>query len=206
MIKINDNYTRLQGSYLFSEIARRVNEFTSNNPKTDIIRLGIGDVAGPLVPAVVDALNDATKEMSVRDGFRGYGPEQGYDFLREAIVANDYAGIDIAADEVFVSDGSKCDTGNIIEIFDANCKIAVTDPVYPVYVDTNVMAGRSGIFDDKAGRYTDIVYLVTDESNGFVPEIPKQKVDLVYLCYPNNPTGMTLTRDQLKFWVDWANK
>lgn len=206
MIKINDNYGLLQGSYLFSEIARRVDQFKQENPSADIIRLGIGDVTRPLCPAVVAAMQKATEEMGAAAGFHGYGPEQGYEFLREAIVANDYRvrGIDISADEVFVSDGSKCDTGNIGDILSLDCRVAVTDPVYPVYVDTNVMAGRAGRFQEETGRFDRIVYIVTDESNGFVPELPKEDVDVVYLCYPNNPTGMTLTKEQLKVWVDWA--
>lgn len=208
MIRINDNYSRLQGSYLFSEIARRLDEYKRENVDADIIRLGIGDVTRPLAPAVIEALHKATDEMAVRASFRGYGPEQGYEFLRAAIREHDYLarGVDIAEDEIFVSDGSKCDTGNIGELFSTSCRVAVTDPVYPVYVDTNVMAGRSGEFNEKTGQYENIVYLVTDEANAFVPDFPKEKVDAVYLCYPNNPTGMTLTRDQLATWVDWARK
>lgn len=206
MIKINDNYGSLQGSYLFSEIAKRVDQFKSEHPDADIIRLGIGDVTKPLCPAVIDALHKATDDMSRGEGFRGYGPEQGYDFLREAIAKNDYQlrGVDIGLDEIFVSDGSKCDTGNIGDILSGDCRIAVTDPVYPVYVDTNVMAGRAGSFNKATGQFDNMVYIVTDESNGFVPELPKEPVDVVYLCYPNNPTGMTLTKAQLQVWVDWA--
>lgn len=206
MIKTNGNFAGLQGSYLFSEIAKRIDAWTKAHPEADIIRLGIGDVTRPLAPAVIEAIHKATDEMATVANFKGYGPEQGYDFLRQAIVAGDYKarGVDIAPDEIFVSDGSKCDTGNIGDILAADMRVAVTDPVYPVYVDTNVMAGRAGDYNAATGRYENIVYIVTDESNGFVPEIPKEKVDAVYLCYPNNPTGMTLTRAELKTWVDWA--
>lgn len=206
MIKVNGNFGLLQGSYLFSEIARRVDAYKAENPDKEIIRLGIGDVTRPLAKAVVSALHAAADEMGEAGGFHGYGPEQGYDFLRACIRQNDYAarGVEIAEDEIFVSDGSKCDTGNIVDILGQDCVIAVTDPVYPVYVDTNVMAGRSGAFLPEVGRYANIRYLVTDESNGFVPELPGDDVDVVYLCYPNNPTGMTLNREQLKVWVDWA--
>ncbi|MEG2956911.1 MAG: LL-diaminopimelate aminotransferase [Christensenellaceae bacterium] len=208
MFKVNENFSRLQGSYLFSEIARRVNEYTAKNPNKEIIRLGIGDVTRPLVPAVIEAIEAATKEMADAKTFMGYGPEQGYAFLREAIKDGDYAvrGVQIGADEIFVSDGAKCDTGNIQEILSADAKIAVTNPVYPVYVDTNVMAGRSGEFDEETGQYTDITYLPTVVENGFVPPLPQTHVDVMYLCSPNNPTGTTLTKDQLKVWVDWANK
>ena len=207
MIKVNRNFSGLQGSYLFSEIAKRVAVYGEKHGSDDIIRLGIGDVTRPLCPAVIEAMHRATDEMASQSGFRGYGPEQGYDFLRGAIIENDYKarGIDIEADEIFVSDGSKCDTGNIGDILSLDAKVAVTDPVYPVYVDTNVMAGRAGRFNEKTGRYDGLVYLVTDESNGFVPALPKEKVDIVYLCCPNNPTGMTMTRAELKTWVDWAN-
>ena len=209
MFKVNANYTELQGSYLFSEIARRVDEYSKTHPQeaNNIIRLGIGDVTQPLVPACVEALKKAADEMSTREGFHGYGPEQGYAFLREKIVEHDYAarGVSIAADEVFVSDGSKCDTGNIGDILSRECKVAVTDPVYPVYVDTNVMAGRAGVFDTKEQRFSDLLYLETTAQNGFEPALPDQKVDVVYLCSPNNPTGTALTCAQLKKWVDWAN-
>jgi LL-diaminopimelate aminotransferase len=205
---INENYLELQGSYLFSEIARRVNRFKEENPDADIIRLGIGDVTRPLAPAIVRAMKKAVDEMASGDTFRGYGPEQGYDFLRERIAQCDYIdrGIAIAADEIFVSDGAKCDTGNIQELLGQMVKIAVTDPVYPVYVDTNVMAGRAGNFDPTAGRYTDIAYLSVTEENGFIPDLPDGSVDVVYLCYPNNPTGTVLTRPELKKWVDYARK
>lgn len=208
MIRVNDNYGKLQGSYLFSEIARRVDAYTAANPDKELIRLGIGDVTRPLAPAVIKAMQDAVEEMSVRASFRGYGPEQGYDFLREAIAANDYAprGVKLDKSEIFVSDGSKCDTGNIGDILSANCKVAITDPVYPVYVDTNVMAGRTGDFNPETGRFDGLTYLVTDAANGFVPDLPGDDVDVLYLCYPNNPTGTTLTKSQLKVYVDWANK
>lgn len=205
MIKINENYTKLQGSYLFSDIARKVNDFKSANPSANIIRLGIGDVTKPLVPSVIEALHKAVDEMAVADTFRGYGPEQGYDFLVNSIVENDYKahGIDIQADEIFVSDGSKSDTGNIGDILGTDNVVAITDPVYPVYVDTNVMAGRSGNLG-KDGKWSNIVYLPCTAENDFIPALPTSKVDIIYLCYPNNPTGTTLTKSQLKVWVDYA--
>ena len=208
MIQINSNFSKLQGSYLFIEIARRLSAYQQEHPEADIIRLGIGDVTCPLAPAVVKAMHQAVDEMGTAEGFHGYGPEQGYAFLRESIAKHDYQarGVDISADEIFISDGAKCDTGNIGDILSPDCIVAVTDPVYPVYVDTNVMAGRSGEFDPQSGRFKNIVYLVTDEQNGFVPALPERKVDVVYLCYPNNPTGTVLTKAQLKTWVDWANQ
>ncbi len=208
MFKVNPYYKNLQGSYLFSEIARRVAEFSAAHPQAEVIRLGIGDVTCPLVPAVIEAIKKATDEMGAGQTFRGYGPEQGYDFLRESIAAGDYAarGITIGTDEIFVSDGSKCDTGNIQELFSAGCKIAVTNPVYPVYVDTNVMAGRSGAFDATKGEYADIVYLPVTAENGFAPALPSVPVDVVYICSPNNPTGTALKKAELKKWVDWANQ
>lgn len=206
MALINENYLNLQGNYLFIEIARRVEKFKKENPDADIIRLGIGDVTRPLPPAVLEAMHRAIDEMGDTATFKGYGPEQGYAFLREKIVETEYAprNIDIDADEIFISDGSKCDTGNIQEIFGLDNKVAVTDPVYPVYVDTNVMAGRSGKYVD--GSYQNIVYLPCNAENNFVPPIPDEKVDLIYLCYPNNPTGMTLDRAELKKWVDYARE
>ena len=210
MFKTNANYSLLQGSYLFSEIARRVREYSENNPEKakNIIRLGIGDVTKPLVPCVTEALHKAVDEMSKAETFRGYGPEQGYDFLRSKIAEKDYAkyGVSIDIDEIFVSDGSKCDTGNIGDILSADCRIAVTDPVYPVYVDTNVMAGRAGVFDSEKGQFTNLTYIPTTAENGFEPSIPETDVDVVYLCSPNNPTGTALTKAQLKKWVDWANE
>jgi LL-diaminopimelate aminotransferase len=206
MTKINQNYLQLQGSYLFSEIAKRRTKFIQENPQAAIISLGIGDVTRPLPDAVISSLHTAVDEMANEQSFRGYGPEQGYDFLIEQIIKNDYAahGIQLKNNEVFVSDGSKCDVGNIQEIFSLDSIIAVQDPVYPVYVDSNVMAGRSGTYNKETNRYENIVYLPCNAENNFKPELPKQKVDLIYLCYPNNPTGMTLTKDELKVWVDYA--
>ncbi|MDD5723481.1 MAG: LL-diaminopimelate aminotransferase [Syntrophales bacterium] len=206
MIKINENYLKLQSSYLFSDIAKRVNAFAASNPDRQIIRLGIGDVTRALPGACIAALHGAVDEMSIDSTFRGYGPEQGYEFLREAIAQNDFqaVGADIHPDEVFVSDGAKCDTGNILEILSSNLTIAVPDPVYPVYVDTNVMAGRTGGWSD--GRYEGLVYLEATEANGYVPEIPNERVDLIYLCFPNNPTGATATRQQLSQWVAYAKE
>ena len=204
MIRINENYLKLKASYLFSDIAKRVLAHQRSHPDQQIIRLGIGDVTRALPEACVAAFHAAVDEMAVEASFHGYGPEQGYAFLREAIVENDFKarGADIDADEIFVSDGAKCDTGNIQEIFDAGARIAIPDPVYPVYLDTNVMAGRSGPY--RSGRYEGIVYLDGNMANGFIPELPGHPVDLIYLCFPNNPTGATVTRQQLKAWVDWA--
>jgi LL-diaminopimelate aminotransferase len=205
MARINENYLQLPGNYLFSEIARKINKYKADHPEADIIRLGIGDVTRPLVSSVIDDFQRGVSEMSEAKTFRGYGPEQGYSFLINQIIANDYRplGVELSEDEVFISDGAKCDTGNIQEIFGLDNIIAVTDPVYPVYVDSNVMAGRSGKLG-KDGRYEKIVYLPCTETNGLKPELPKSKVDLIYLCFPNNPTGMTLTKDELKVWVDYA--
>lgn len=207
MFVANGYYQQLQGSYLFSEMAHRLGAFTAAHPQADIIRMGIGDVTRPLVPAVVAAMHKAVDEMGTVQGFRGYGPEQGYEFLRQAIAQHDYAsrGVAVAADEVFVSDGAKCDAGNIQELFGKNCRVAVLNPVYPVYVDTNVMAGRSGAFNKETGRYENILYLDSGAENGFVPELPQEDVAVIYLCYPNNPTGTTLNREQLQRWVDYAN-
>ncbi|MBB4036176.1 LL-diaminopimelate aminotransferase [Dysgonomonas hofstadii] len=207
MAFINENYTKLPSSYLFSDIARKVTEFKTAHPDANIIRLGIGDVTKPLPPAIVEALHKAVDEMADASTFRGYGPEQGYDFLVNTIVENDYKalGLDISSDEIFVSDGSKSDTGNIGDILGLDNIVAITDPVYPVYVDTNVMAGRAGDLQAN-GKWSEIVYLPCTAENDFVPELPKEKVDIVYLCYPNNPTGTTLTKDQLKVWVDYALK
>lgn len=205
MVLVNENYTKLPGSYLFSEIARKVNEFKTANPNANIIRLGIGDVTKPLVPACIEAMHKAVDEMADSATFRGYGPEQGYDFLLNAIVENDYKalGLDIQTNEIFVSDGSKSDTGNIGDILGTNNIIAITDPVYPVYVDTNVMAGRAGDLG-KDGKWSKVVYLPCTAENNFVPALPTTKVDIIYLCFPDNPTGTTLTRTQLKTWVDYA--
>ena len=207
MAKLNNHYLKLKAGYLFPEIARRVNLFTDNNPDgaKQIIRCGIGDVTEPLPLAAREAMKAAIDELGNRETFKGYGPEQGYDFLRSAIARGDYQdnGIKVEDDEIFVSDGSKCDTGNILDIFGNNNKIAITDPVYPVYVDTNVMAGNTGEANER-GAYEGIYYMPCNAENGFVPEIPKERVDLIYLCYPNNPTGATATKDQLKEWVDYA--
>ncbi|MFC4778440.1 LL-diaminopimelate aminotransferase [Paenibacillus sp. GCM10023252] len=206
MTEINQNYLELQGSYLFSEIAKRRNKFIQENPQAEIISLGIGDVTRGLPEAVLNAMHSAVDELAQPGSFRGYGPEQGYDFLIKAIIENDYKarGIDIQTNEVFVSDGSKCDVGNIQEIFSQNSVVAVQDPVYPVYVDTNVMAGRSGKFNRETNRYDNIAYLECTAENNFKPSLPDRKVDVIYLCYPNNPTGMTLTKEELKKWVDYA--
>lgn len=205
MALINENYLKLPGSYLFSEVARKVADFKQVNPEANIIRLGIGDVTLPLPPAVIEAMHKAVTEMADGKTFRGYGPEQGYDFLVNAIVENDYRarGLDIDADEVFVSDGAKSDTGNIGDILGIENVVAITDPVYPVYIDTNVMAGRAGELAQN-GRWSRIEYLPCNTENNFVPELPQKRVDVVYLCFPNNPTGTTLTRNQLKVWVDYA--
>ena len=208
MIKINENFLELQESYLFVTIARKVAEYAKENPDKKIIKLGIGDVTRPIPPAIVEAMHKAVDEMGFGETFRGYGPEQGYDFLREKIRDFDYKsrGIDIETDEIFVSDGAKCDCGNIVDIFAKDNVVAITDPVYPVYLDTNVMAGRSGKFNKETGKYENIVYMPATSENGFVPKFPKEKVDMIYLCYPNNPTGTALTKEELKVWVDYAKK
>lgn len=207
MARINDNFLKLKAGYLFPEIARRVNAFTEEHTDAKVIKLGIGDVTEPLPSACLDAMQQAVAEMGKRDTFRGYGPEQGYGFLREAIAQHDYAarGCDISADEIFVSDGSKCDTGNILDIFGQDNKVAITDPVYPVYVDTNVMAGRTGDADAQ-GRYAGLTYIPVTAENGFSPALPEERVDLIYLCYPNNPTGTVIGKDELKTWVDYARE
>ncbi len=208
MIKINENYQKLQASYLFSNIAKRVNAFQQSNPDKKLIKLGIGDVTRALPDACVKAFHAAVDEMANETTFRGYGPEQGYEFLREAIAKNDFQnrGAKVEADEVFVSDGAKCDSGNFQEIFSKDITVAVTDPVYPVYVDTNVMAGRTGKWNDVLGRYDGFVYLDGNKENGFIPSLPDQPVDLIYLCFPNNPAGSTATKAQLKEWVDYAKE
>ncbi len=208
MYKINDNYLKLQGNYLFSTIAKKVNAYKESNPEANIIRLGIGDVTRPLVPSIIEALHKAVDEMGTEEGFRGYGPEQGYEFLREAIAKQDYQarGCNIDADEIFISDGSKCDVGNIQEIFALNNKVAICDPVYPVYVDSNVMAGRTGAFNPGTGGFDRLIYMPCLKDNGFIPELPKEVPDLIYLCFPNNPTGMTISKHRLQEWVDYANK
>lgn len=206
MIRINENYTKLKASYLFADIARRVNTYVAAHPAQPVIRLGIGDVTEPLPPVCVEALHAATDEMGRRATFKGYGPEQGYAFLREAIAQHDYTarGCAIAADEIFVSDGSKCDCGNLQEIFATDIRLAIPDPVYPVYVDTNVMAGRTGANID--GRYQGITYLESTPANGYVPGVPATAADLIYLCFPNNPTGAVATRAQLTEWVAYARQ
>ena len=208
MVKVNDNYLKLPGSYLFSAIAKKVNAYTAANPDKKIIRLGIGDVTQPIAPALIQALHDAVEEMGSVETFHGYAPDLGYGFLREAIAAGDYAarGCKIEADEIFISDGAKCDCCNIQEIFSEDAVIAVCDPVYPVYVDSNVMAGRTGEYDEKTGKWSRVIYMPCTAENQFVPELPEETPDLIYLCVPNNPTGTTLTRDQLKVWVDYANR
>lgn len=205
MATINDNYLKLKAGYLFPEIARRVNTFAEANPDANIIKLGIGDVTEPLPEACRKAMIQAVEDMGNRDTFRGYGPEQGYPWLREKIAAQDFQarGCQVDASEIFISDGSKCDTGNILDIFGKNNKIAVTDPVYPVYVDTNVMAGHTGEVNEK-GEFEGLVYLPISAENNFTAKIPSQKVDLIYLCFPNNPTGATATKENLKAWVDYA--
>ena len=208
MAHINSNYQKLPGSYLFSEIARRVAAYSEAHPEAKLIKLGIGDVTRPLVPAVIEALHKAVDEMGAAETFRGYGPEQGYDFLREAVAKYDYAarGVTIAPDEIFISDGAKSDCGNIGDLFSPDNKVAVCDPVYTVYVDTNAMSGRAGEYDAEQGRWDNICYMPTTAENGFVPALPDEPVDIIYLCSPNNPTGTVLNRDQLKVWVDYANE
>lgn len=208
MFKVNDNYLKLPGSYLFSTIGRKVSDYTAAHPEAKIIRLGIGDVTQPLAPVIIEAMHKAVDEMGNAETFRGYAPELGYDFLRNAIAENDYKarGCDIGADEIFVSDGAKCDSGNIQEIFRLDNKIAVCDPVYPVYVDSNVMAGRTGTYDTVNEVWSDVIYMPCTAENHFAPELPGETPDLIYLCFPNNPTGSTINRSQLQEWVDYANK
>lgn len=208
MTRINENYLKLPGSYLFSEIARRVAAYSQAHPDKKLIKLGIGDVTRPLPPAVLEAMHRAVDEMGTAQGFHGYGPEQGYDFLRQAIADGDYRsrGVEIAPEEIFVSDGAKSDCGNIGDIFGRDNVVAVCDPVYPVYVDTNAMAGRAGDYDAASGRWSELVYMPCTAENGFSPEPPDRPVDLIYLCFPNNPTGAVATREQLQRWVDYANR
>lgn len=208
MFKVNDNYLKLPGSYLFSNIGKKVAAYKAANPDKNVISLGIGDVTQPLAPAIIESLHKAVDEMAVKETFRGYAPDLGYEFLRSAIAKNDYAsrGVEIAIDEIFVSDGAKCDSGNIQEIFATDNRIAVCDPVYPVYVDTNVMAGRTGTYDAGSGLWSDVIYMPCREENGFAPELPKETPDIIYLCFPNNPTGATIQKTQLQQWVDYANK
>ena len=208
MFQINENYQKLPGSYLFSTIAKKVAAFSEANPDKTIIRLGIGDVTQPIAPAIIEAMHKAVDEMADAKTFRGYAPDLGYEFLRKAIADNDYKarGCDIEADEIFVSDGAKSDSGNIQEIFGADNRIAVCDPVYPVYVDSNVMAGRTGTYDAVTGMWSNVIYMPCTRENNFVPEFPKETPDMIYLCLPNNPTGTTITKAQLQEWVDYANK
>lgn len=207
MVRVNENYLKLRGSYLFAEIAKRIAAFKAENPGADIIRLGIGDVTRPLPEAVISSMHEAVDEMGFPETFKGYGPEQGYDFLIEKVIEYDYKplGIEPAKDEIFISDGSKCDTGNIQEIFGIDNSVAVTDPVYPVYIDTNVMAGRTGNAGS-TGKFEKITYLSCTAENNFVPDLPEKRADIIYLCYPNNPTGVTLPREELKKWVDYARE
>ncbi len=206
MIRINEHYLKLQDSYLFANIAKRVSAFQKEHPEREIIRLGIGDVTRALPPACIAAFHRAIDEMAQDSTFHGYGPEQGYEFLREKIARSDFIdnGAHVEADEVFVSDGAKCDTGNLQEIFATDIKVAIPDPVYPVYLDTNVMAGRTGTH--KNGRYQGVTYLNCTAANNYIPQLPPEPVDLIYLCFPNNPTGATISREQLKLWVDYAHE
>ena len=208
MFKVNENYLKLPGSYLFSTVGKKSRAYQAAHPEKQVISLGIGDVTQPLAPAIIEALHQAVDEMGDAKTFRGYAPDLGYEFLRNAIARNDYAerGCDIAADEIFVSDGAKCDSSNIQEIFGLDNKIAVCDPVYPVYVDSNVMAGRTGTYDAVTGMWSDVIYMPCTAANGFAPELPEKTPDLIYLCFPNNPTGSTITKAQLQEWVDYANK
>ena len=208
MTNINENFLKLQNNYLFSTVRKKVEEYQKQNPTKKIINLGIGDVTLPIPKPVIEAMKNACDEMGDSTTFKGYGPEQGYDFLKEKILQEDYysRGIKLEKDEIFISDGSKCDTGNISDIFGTNNRVAITDPVYPVYLDSNVMAGRSGEYIEQNGQYEKIVYLPCDCENNFIPELPKTKVDMIYLCYPNNPTGTVLTKAQLQQWVEYAKK
>ncbi len=208
MSYINENFLNLQQSYLFANIAKKVAKYSEEHPDKKIIKLGIGDVTRPIVPACVEAMHKAVDEIGTQEGFKGYGPEQGYEFLRKAIVEKDYKkrGVDLELDEIFVSDGAKCDCGNIVDIFAQDNKVAITDPVYPVYLDTNVMSGRSGEYDENSGTYKNIVYLPVTAENNFMPELPKEKVDMLYLCFPNNPTGTVLPKEELKKWIDYAKQ
>ena len=208
MVTVNHNYLKLPGSYLFSTIGKKVRAYKEENPDKEVISLGIGDVTQPLVPAIIDALHGAVEEMAHVETFHGYAPDLGYEFLRRAIAKNDYQdrGCNIAADEIFVSDGAKSDSGNIQEIFGTDNKVAVCDPVYPVYVDTNVMAGRTGEYNTVHENFDGVIYMPCRKENGFLPELPSEVPDLIYLCFPNNPTGSAITKDELQKWVDYANK
>ncbi|WP_319417493.1 LL-diaminopimelate aminotransferase [Marispirochaeta aestuarii] len=204
MITVNEHYSKLQASYLFVTIARKIKDFQEQHPDVDLIKLGIGDVTKPLPSACIDAFKKGVEEMADEKSFRGYGPEQGYSFLREAIARNDFRDLGIEAEDIFISDGAKCDTGNFQELFSTNSRVAIPDPVYPVYVDTNVMAGRSGVWKD--GRYEGLHYLEANSENAFIPAPPNEKVDLIYLCFPNNPTGQVASHDQLARWVEYARE
>lgn len=208
MFKLNSNYLKLPGNYLFSAIAKKVGEYRQNNPGNKVISLGIGDVTLPLAPAVIKALHKSVDEMANKETFKGYAPDLGYEFLRRAIAENDYKkrGVSIDLDEIFISDGAKSDSGNIQELFDTDNKIAVCDPVYPVYVDSNVMAGRCGDYLPAQNRWSDVIYMPCTMENNFTPELPSQTPDIIYLCFPNNPTGAVISKDALKQWVDYANK
>lgn len=208
MYKVNEDYLKLPGSYLFSTIAKKVNAYTQAHPEKKIIRLGIGDVTQPLAPAVIQALHSAVDEMACADTFKGYAPDLGYVFLRDVIAQKDFKarGCDISADEIFISDGAKSDSANIQEIFSKDCKIAVCDPVYPVYVDSNVMAGRTGKYNAETEQWSNVIYMPCTQDNGFVADLPKETPDIIYLCFPNNPTGAAVTKDKLQEWVDYANK
>ena len=208
MVTVNHNYLKLPGSYLFSTIGKKVRAYKEENPDKEVISLGIGDVTQPLVPAIIESLHSAVEEMAHAETFHGYAPDLGYEFLRNAIAKNDYQdrGCDIAADEIFVSDGAKSDSGNIQEIFGSDNKVAVCDPVYPVYVDTNVMAGRTGEYNTVRENFDGVIYMPCRKENGFLPEFPSEVPDLIYLCFPNNPTGSAITKDELQKWVDYANK
>ena len=208
MVTVNHNYLKLPGSYLFSTIGKKVRAYKEENPDKEVISLGIGDVTQPLVPAIIDALHGAVEEMAHAETFHGYAPDLGYEFLRRAIAKNDYQdrGCNIAADEIFVSDGAKSDSGNIQEIFGTDNKVAVCDPVYPVYVDTNVIAGRTGEYNTVHENFDGVIYMPCRKENGFLPELPSEVPDLIYLCFPNNPTGSAITKDELQKWVDYANK
>ncbi|HJI30836.1 MAG TPA: LL-diaminopimelate aminotransferase [Lachnospiraceae bacterium] len=208
MFKINENYLKLPGSYLFSTVAKKEREYRAANPDKKVIKLSIGDVTQPIAPSIIEAMHKAVDEMGHAETFHGYAPDLGYEFLRSAIAAGDYKsrGVDIAIDEIFVSDGAKCDSSNIQEIFGLDNVIAVCDPVYPVYVDSNVMAGRTGTYNAETGNWSNVIYMPCTEENGFAPSLPKETPDIIYLCFPNNPTGATITKTELQKWVDYANE
>ena len=208
MFKINENYLKLPGSYLFSTVAKKEREYRAANPDKKIIKLSIGDVTQPIAPSIIEAMHKAVDEMGHAETFHGYAPDLGYEFLRSAIAAGDYKsrGVDIAIDEIFVSDGAKCDSSNIQEILGLDNVIAVCDPVYPVYVDSNVMAGRTGTYNAETGNWSNVIYMPCTEENGFAPSLPKETPDIIYLCFPNNPTGATITKTELQKWVDYANE